>query len=127
MTLADLDGRSSAALFIKAVTEAVHADLGGGDRLSETQRLAVSQLALLCAMFNDQATRWLKGGDVPPETLATLSNSFRRLASDLGWDRQMKDATPTLAAYLKQRSVINDDSTPADASGEDNAERHADA
>jgi hypothetical protein len=60
-TLGHLDGRTLAAKRAKELIEAIAADLGGGDRLSEGERQLVQRAAVLGAYIESCEVKWLSG------------------------------------------------------------------
>ncbi|WP_326912788.1 hypothetical protein [Rhizobium johnstonii] len=99
LTLADLDGRTSAAQMAYALRDAIASDLGGMDSLSALKRELVNSVAIMSAIVTDANARWLRGEPVSLAEIATLSNARRRDAQLLGLERVAKDITD-LDAYL---------------------------
>lgn len=97
LTLGDLDGRTAAARRARELIDAIEADLGGSDRLSEGSRQLVQRAAVLGAFIENCEARWLGGAAVELVDYLAAINSQRRVLSTLGLERRMRDATPTIA------------------------------
>ncbi len=98
-----IDERSLWARRTRELVQNVAGDLGGLDRLSETQRQLIRRLAGLCVIC-EQIEIELSQGDKPDSEalksyLATI-NTVRRLSQTLGLARVPKDITPDLESYL---------------------------
>jgi hypothetical protein len=99
-TLADVDRRTLAGKAAFRLRDDLAGDLGGWDRLSAMQRELVENVAILGAMLKDAAATYLSGGAVDLAEFMALTNAQRRLLSDLGLERRMRDVAPSLDAYL---------------------------
>ena len=84
----------------RRLIEAIHADLGGVDRLATGERQIVQRAALLGTMAEDAEARWLAGQPIDPNVLCVLANAQRRLFETLGLSRRSKDVTPSVAQYI---------------------------
>jgi hypothetical protein len=74
------------------------------DRLSTVERLLAEHAALAAAVVQDSYARWIDGEKVPLTELATVQNSFLRIASLLGLSRRPRDVTPNIESYLKEKA-----------------------
>lgn len=101
LTLADLDGRTRARKQADDAYAAMCSDLGGEDHLSTSRRLLAQHAAVMHAMAEDQAARFLKGEPVDVGGYATLTNSLRRLLETVGLNRVARDATPKLRNIIE--------------------------
>ncbi len=108
ISLDQLDRRTKAAQLALETKESIVADLGGEDGLSTLERLACEQASLAAAVVADSYARWLQGEQIALAELATVQNSFLRVASTLGFQRRAKDVTPDLGAYLKAKNGITE-------------------
>lgn len=81
MTIDDLDGRTLAARRAHQLVGAIEDDLGGD--LTTSQRQLAQHAAILGAMVEDLATRWLQGEKIDQTMYATLINSQRRVLAAL--------------------------------------------
>jgi hypothetical protein len=105
LTLDALDGRTAGARRARALVEAIEADLGGSDRLSEGARQLVQHAAILGAVIEDCEARWLGGGSVDMADYLAAIGGQRRLLTTLGLQRRARDVTPDLQAYLDAKAV----------------------
>ena len=80
--LEGVDGRSVAARRFRELYTGIEADLGGD--LTEGQKAMLARACTLCIWCEEQETAMAKGGAFNPETYSTVSNTLRRLLSDLG-------------------------------------------
>ncbi|MEA1619647.1 hypothetical protein SOQ14_12035 [Erythrobacter sp. T5W1-R] len=101
--LAGVDGRSLVARRFREIYLNIESDLGGD--LSEAQRHLIARAATLALWCEERETELAAGGEFDAGAYATISNALRRLLSDLGLERRMKDATPTLAQFLADRAA----------------------
>ena len=99
-TLADVDRRTRAGQAAFKLRDDLAADLGGWDRLSAMQRELIENAAVLGAMLKDAAATYLSGDPVDLAEFMALTNAQRRLLTDLGLERALKDVTPSLRQYL---------------------------
>jgi hypothetical protein len=103
-SLADLDGRTTAARNALNLRDAIADDLGGRANLSAAQHSIVTSAAMIGAMLEDQAAKYISGGKVEPAVFAMLANAQRRLLVDLGLERRARDVTPiNLRDYVRKR------------------------
>ena len=78
------------------------ADMGGRDRLSVMQAELIDNTAILGAMLKDSAANYLQGEPIDLTEFMSLTNAQRRLLSDLGLEKRIKDVTPSLSEYARQ-------------------------
>jgi hypothetical protein len=83
-SLDQLDQRTRAAMRAHALIDAIADDLGGN--LTVTQRQLAQHAALLGAMIEDSAARWLKGETIDQANYAFLINAQRRVLAALDAD-----------------------------------------
>jgi hypothetical protein len=81
MTLHDLDGRTLASRRAKELITTIEDDLGGD--LTVSQRQLVQHAAILGAMIESLAARWLLGEPIDQNTYAMLINAQRRVLAAL--------------------------------------------
>jgi uncharacterized protein YjiS (DUF1127 family) len=103
-SLNDLDRRTKSAQRVFQLRDDLIADLGGRDRLSVMEMQLIDNSALLGAMLQDAATSYLQGEPIDLMEFQTLTNAQRRLLSDLGLQRRMRDVEPDIQSYLKRRT-----------------------
>jgi hypothetical protein len=99
---ADLDRRTVAYRRLEDLVAGIESDLGGSDRLSTAERQLAQRAATLCALAEDQETRFLAGRPVDLAQYATLVNSQLRAFAAIGIKRVARDCTPSLEQYLAQ-------------------------
>ena len=105
LTLNDLDRRTKAAQRAFDMHDRLVAERGGADGMSVLRYSMTRSVAVLCAMIEDQQTRWLRGEPVEATAIATLLNARRREAEIVGVDPEPKDVTPSLASYLQAKKT----------------------
>jgi hypothetical protein len=81
MTLHDLDGRTLASRRAKELIATIEEDLGSD--LTVSQRQLVRHAAILGAMIESLAARWLLGEPIDQNTYAMLINAQRRVLAAL--------------------------------------------
>ena len=103
LTLDHLDGRTAAAKRARDLVDAIEADLGGADRLSEGERQLVQRAALLGALLADVKFRWVGGEPIDTTAYCTVINAQRRVLETIGLHRRALDVTaPTLADIVDE-------------------------
>jgi len=68
------------------------------------QMAIIRRAAALAVWCEGQEAKQAGGGDFDVQAFTTAANTLRRLLSDLGLERRMRDATPTLSQYLADRA-----------------------
>lgn len=68
------------------------------------QLAIVRRAAALAVWCEGQEAAQASGGDFDVNAFTTAANTLRRLLSDLGFERRLRDATPTLEQYLRDRN-----------------------
>lgn len=101
--LSGVDGRSLMARRFREIHASIESDLGGD--LTEAQRHLIARAATLAIWCEAREAELAQGNDFDAGAYATIANSLRRLLTDLGLERQMRDAAPTLEQYLRDRSA----------------------
>jgi hypothetical protein len=109
-TIAELDGRTTAARRAGALVATFEAALGG--QLTGAQRLAMHNAAALTAIAEDAQAKRLAGDTtITLDDLVRATSAARRAVRDLGLDRKREPtAAPSLSEYLR--------SSPVDADGQ---------
>lgn len=102
VALAGVDGRSMMARRFREITATIESDLGGD--LSEAQRHLVARAATLACWCEERESELAQGQEFDAAQYATISNALRRLLADLGLERKSRDVTPSLSAYLREKS-----------------------
>jgi hypothetical protein len=104
LTLADVDRRTRGYQRAVEIRAGIMADLGGEDRLSVAERELAQRAAVLGPMIEDAEVRWLKGqANDPGEHLAQI-NAQRRVRRHSVWIDGLRDVTPDLATYQRQKA-----------------------
>lgn len=101
--LAGVDGRSLMARRFREIVTGIDSDLGGD--LSEAQRQLVARAATLAIWCEEREGELGEGKDFDAGAYATIANALRRLLSDLGLERRMRDVTPSLDQYLAGKAA----------------------
>jgi hypothetical protein len=102
VVLTGVDGRSLTARRFREISAAMAADLGGD--LTEAQRHLVARAATLACWCEEREAELARGGEFDVGQYSTVTNTLRRLLSDLGIERRARDVTPSLADYLARRA-----------------------
>ena len=106
--LPNVDGRTVTARRIYDIAAAIATDLGGADRISETQLNLVRRFASIATLAEEQEAKLARGEEVNVEQLAQLSSALCRLASRIGLRRVPRNVTPDLRSYLDEVSSSNE-------------------
>lgn len=104
LTLDSLDKRTKAAQRVQELADRLLAERGG-EAAGELRRAITRDVAVLSAMIEDLAARWLLGEPVEPAAIATLVNTRRREAELVGVDPVPRDVTPSLNEYLRGKGA----------------------
>ena len=112
-TLGHLDGRTIASKRAATLAKTFAAELGG--QLSDVQRVAVQNAAVMTAISEDAQTRRLAGDPaISLDDIVRAVSAARRAVRDLGLDRKREPAGPTLAEYLASHAGQQPDEPPED-------------
>src|SRR6476620_5012186 len=116
LTLAAIDGRTSAAKRARQLMETIEADLGGADRLSEGSRQLVQRAAVLGTYIENCEAMWLAGETVELGDYLAAINSQRRVLATIGLERRTRDVSElSLSDYLARTdSEMTQDSSDDD-------------
>lgn len=99
--LAGVDMRTNGARRFKELCADLVHHLAGDP--TAPQLAIIRRAAALAVWCEGQEAAQASGGDFDVQAFTTAANSLRRLLIDLGLERRMKDATPTLEQYLAAR------------------------
>jgi hypothetical protein len=125
LSIQDIDQRTHAARNAKQIRAAVIADLGGEEVLSTLQAIMADNAAVLACQLADLKVRWLRGDEIDPAVVATITNVFNRTAAQLGINRQPRDVQD-LRSYLAGKADapadIEEEEVDGPADAEDAAE-----
>lgn len=97
-----VDGRSAGARRFKDLIENFSRDLGGLNRLSESEQSLIRQAASLTMRAEQLQAAIVKGEPVDPDELIRLSNTARRCLEGIQKREQPK---PSLADHLAKRGT----------------------
>jgi hypothetical protein len=101
--LAGVDGRSLMARRFREIVTSIESDLGGD--LTEAQRHLIARAATLAIWCEEREGELGEGKEFDAGAYATIANAQRRLLSDLGLERRMRDVTPSLADYIAGKAA----------------------
>jgi hypothetical protein len=102
VVLTGVDGRSLMARRFREISAAMAADIGGD--LTEAQRHLVARAATLICWCEEREAELARGEEFDAAQYSAVTNTLRRLLSDLGIERRPRDVTPSLADYLARRA-----------------------
>src|SRR5258708_36887425 len=94
LTLDRLDRRTAAAQRALQLVDAIGADLGGSDRLSEGARQPIQRPAVLGVFVESCEVKWLSGQPVELADYLAAVNNQRRVLPTIGLERRARDVTP---------------------------------
>ena len=89
---------------LRDIRDAIAADLGGDDHLSEAQQQLIRRAATLAIHCEQMESDMARGIGADMDGYATMTNVLRRVLVTLGLRRLAKDVTP-LAEYLAQKAA----------------------
>ena len=99
--LAGVDGRTGPARRYRELVYTMAEDLGGD--LPTAKQAVVNRAASLITWCEQREAEFAQTGDLDIATFTTATNTLRRLLSDIGLDRTVRNITPTLEEYLQER------------------------
>ena len=100
-----IDGRTIIARRFRDILDAITADLGGRDQISEGEHQLARRAAALSVQAEIQEA-WLAGqrfDKVDVEEFVKLVNALNRTLITIGLKRRARDVTPTLAEIVEGR------------------------
>lgn len=102
--LAGVDGRTHGGRRFKELCADMVHHLGG--EATAPQEAIIRRAAALSIWCEDQERALASGGDdFDVGAFTTAANTLRRLLSDLGLERRMKDVTPSLHEYINSKGA----------------------
>lgn len=106
-SLERLDNRTASAQRAWALVAAIEADMGGSAALTEGARQLVRRVAVLSALAEAFEASWLSGHgtDGLADYLAVCGQQRRCLVVLGSLERQPKDVTPSLQAYVSGKGA----------------------
>ena len=108
LLLEGVDGRSWGARRFRELVADLAEHLGGG-AITAPQEAIVRRAAQLMVWSEEREAAFARGEDFDVTTYATVANSLRRLLTDLGLERKVRDVTPDLRDYLATRAATAED------------------
>jgi hypothetical protein len=72
---------------------------------SGAQTAIARRASALCVVCEQAEAEMVAGGVLDLAEFTTAANSLRRLLSDLGLERRLKDVSPSLASYVASKSI----------------------
>ena len=109
------DGRSATARRYRDVLAELISDLGGDP--SGAQTAIARRASALCVVCEQAEAEMVAGGVLDLAEFTTAANSLRRLLSDLGLERKLRDVTPSLSQYLASKASQSAKDSSAPSSG----------
>ena len=100
--LAGVDGRSMMARRFREIVTGIESDLGGD--LTEAQKHLTARAATLACWCEDREGELANGQEFDASQYSAVTNTLRRLLSDLGLERRARDVTPDLHQFLASRA-----------------------
>jgi hypothetical protein len=92
---------SAASRRAACLVSGLESDLGGGDRITVSERQLVQRAAVLGAMIEHQEALWLAGEAIDVASHLAAINAQRRVLATIGLERRCRDVTtPSLAEYI---------------------------
>jgi hypothetical protein len=111
LSLDRLDGRTIAARRARELVEAIEADLGGADRLSEGTKQLARRAAVLSVFIENSEASWLAGQEVQLGDYLSAVNSQRRVLTTIGLERRQREI-PTLDEHLAKLAAARNTNPP---------------
>lgn len=99
--LPGVDGRSLIARRFRDVADAVAADQGGADHLSETRLQLIRRFAASAVVAEQMEAQLALGHPIDVATHSTLTSTMVRVAQRIGINRKAREVLPSLESYLK--------------------------
>jgi hypothetical protein len=99
LTLADLDGRTTAARRAEELRDRVLSERGGAARVDVVRRVHTESWAIMSALIEDQLARLLRGEAIELYDVTRLVNARRREGEVIG-QPEPRDVTPTVHDYV---------------------------
>jgi hypothetical protein len=99
--LPNLDGRSAAARRFRDLVKSLVIDQGGFSKCSEVKLGLLRRLAAVTVQSELLEAKMVNGEAIDIGTLCMLASTTVRISQRLGLNRVAKDATPSLATYLR--------------------------
>lgn len=101
--LAGVDMRTSGGRRYKELCADLVHHLAGDP--TAPQLAIIRRAAALAVWCEGQEAAQASGADFDVQAFTTAANTLRRLLCDLGLERRMRDATPTLEQFLRDRAA----------------------
>jgi hypothetical protein len=102
--LLGVDGRSLMARRYREIVTSIEADLGGDP--TEAQRHLMARAATLAIWAEAREAELANGAEFDAGQYSTVSNTLRRLLTDLGLERRARNVTPSLSEYIAGRAAV---------------------
>jgi hypothetical protein len=100
--LPDVDGRSLLARRFRDIQNAIVADQGGPEHLSEARLQLIRRFAASAVLAEQLESKLANGEEIDVSQHALLCSSLVRLANKIGINRIAKDITPSLSDILRE-------------------------
>jgi hypothetical protein len=100
--LPDVDGRSLLARRLRDIQNAIVADQGGPEHLSEARLQLIRRFAASAVLAEQLESKLANGEEIDISQHAVLCSSLVRIANKIGINRIAKDITPSLSDILRE-------------------------
>jgi hypothetical protein len=100
--LPDVDGRSLLARRFRDIQNAIVADQGGPQHLSEARLQLIRRFAASAVLAEQLESKLANGEEIDVSQHALLCSSLVRIANKIGINRIAKDVTPSLSDILRE-------------------------
>ena len=101
----DGDGNSAWSRRFRDLVASHVSDLGGIDRLSESQRSLVRRVSAIEVELEQMEGRLSMGEEIDLDMYTRSASHLRRILESLGLQREPRDVTPPLQDYIKGREA----------------------
>jgi hypothetical protein len=111
-TLDDLDMRNLAGQRAKQWMETMVEQLGGPSSISLAKRTLLERAGFIKALLEHMEAERLDGVDISVGSYSNLVSTLHNLLRTVGLERVMRDVTPNLSAYIRQRDAATVENAP---------------
>lgn len=104
--MADLNQKSLAATRCQEIVDALIADCGGVENISEGVKQLVQHAAVLGVYIESCETKWMNGDtDIPLDVFMRAIDRQRRLLESIGLSRKSRTIVPSLQNYIASKGA----------------------
>jgi len=101
----EADGRTAVARRFRDLVSQIVSDQGGADRLAEARLQLIRRFSAAAVIAETMEARLANGEEININEHATLCSVLVRLSTRIGINRTAREVVPTLAEYLKSRTI----------------------